>query len=183
MPLRIFLLLLLALPVLDIWSLGWVIDVAGLGPTLLGILLAGLVGFSTARLGAGLMFRQLAGMESAGDLLREGVLLLVAAGLLVFPGVVSDAVALPLLVGPVRRWLAPRVLSRLAIQSIPGGVGMGMPPGGYPNGDVFGNTSGNARSHGRVKVGESPPSSASRPAEAKPAPSPRRPNPFSTPFD
>lgn len=189
MPLRIFLLLLLVLPVADIWSLGWVIEEAGLGPTLLAIVAAGLVGFSAARLGAALAFRQLTGVgiespsasgaaESGGDLLREGLLLWVAAGLLLFPGVVSDVVALPVLIPPVRRWIAPRLLARLAIQSHPGGVGLGTPLGGVrsdPRGDAAGadDLAGARRTRSsRVRVGES-----------KPTTPPRRPNPFSTPFD
>lgn len=163
MPGRLLLLLLVALPVLDLYTLGFVIDALGLGPTLLLVFGSGALAVSVAR-GAGAMLLADLAQPSDGSpaaRLAEGLLTLGAAGLLLFPGIVSDAVALVVLVPPIRRWLAPRIAGRIELQAMPGGLGRGGGPEPRAPGEP------------RVRVGEIPRSSGRK----------DRPNPFTTPFD
>jgi UPF0716 protein FxsA len=53
------------------------------------------------------------GVPPAGRLV-EGALVLVGGILLITPGVLTDLTGIALLVPPIRRWLAPRVVAALA---------------------------------------------------------------------
>lgn len=114
------LLLGLALPFLDLYSLVRLADVIGGPNTFLVAVVGGLLGYNVGRAQASLSAQLLSrGGEGAALAIREGLLVFMAAALLAFPGVVSDVIAVPLLVAPIRRWVAPRLLGSVAVFGAP----------------------------------------------------------------
>ena len=96
-------LLLLSFPVLEAIGIFWAADAIG-GWVLLWLLLAAVAGVMLIRVerlawGARLMFSVQSGANPLASLFATGRILL-AGGLLVFPGFISDAVALVLLLIP-----------------------------------------------------------------------------------
>lgn len=96
-------LLLLSFPVIEAIGIFWVADAIG-GWVLLWLLLAAVVGVLLIRLervawGARLLFAVQSGSSPLRSLFASGRILL-AGSLLVFPGLVSDAIALVLLLIP-----------------------------------------------------------------------------------
>jgi UPF0716 protein FxsA len=148
LPLRLLLLLLVAIPVADLVLLGRIAAEIGLGPTLLTVFASGWLGLAIVRReGAAL----LAGDESIAVWRVLGI---VAGGLFVLPGFVTDVLGLALLAPPVRGRVAPWVAERLTVRTL---GGFDVPPASEP----------------RIKVGDTRPQAPSRP----------RSTPFSTPFD
>ncbi|MCU0809714.1 MAG: FxsA family protein [Thiobacillaceae bacterium] len=103
-------LLLLSFPVLEAIGIFWVADAIG-GWVLLWLLLAAVVGVLLIRLervawGARLLFAVQSGKSPLLSLFASGRILL-AGSLLVFPGFISDAIALVLLLIP-GTWGRPR---------------------------------------------------------------------------
>lgn len=106
------------------------------------IVLTGLLGATLAkREGLGVL-RQLAADAKQGippaDRLVEGLLVLLGGVLLITPGVLTDLTGVLLMIGPTRRWLAPRVKDLIAarIGLIPGarvGAPAWGPGSGAPN--------------------------------------------------
>lgn len=88
-----------------------------------GILLVRIQGFSTLRRAHEAMQR---GEAPVGEAI-DGALLALAGLLLIIPGFVTDLIGFLLLVPPVRRFLAARVLARSVVQVRGGG-----PRGGGP---------------------------------------------------
>lgn len=144
--LALFLLFTL-LPALETWGIIEVGRVIGGWQTVAWLVLAGIAG---AWLGKRAGFqvlaevhRELAAGRSPADTLVEGVLVLAGSLLLITPGLLTDGVGILLFVGPVRRWLAPRVkawaLRRFAFRGVwvgPAGPGPGRsrPPAAAPPG-------------------------------------------------
>ena len=96
-------LLMLSFPVLEAVGIFWIADRIG-GWTLLWLLLAALAGITLIRFeriawGARMAFTMQSGANPMAALLASGRILL-AGGLLVFPGFISDAIALVLLLIP-----------------------------------------------------------------------------------
>ena len=96
-------LLLLSFPVLEAIGIFWVASAIG-GWVLLWLLLAAVAGFALIRVervawGARLLFSVQSGAHPLASLFATGRILL-AGGLLVFPGFISDAIALVLLLMP-----------------------------------------------------------------------------------
>ncbi len=96
-------LLLLSFPVLEAIGIFWIADAIG-GWVLLWLLLAAIVGIMLIRVervawGARLLFSVQSGAHPLAALFASGRMLL-AGGLLVFPGFISDAIALVLLLIP-----------------------------------------------------------------------------------
>jgi len=103
-------LLLLSFPVLEAIGIFWVADAIG-GWVLLWLLLAAVVGVLLIRLeraawGARLLFAVQSGQSPLLSMFASGRILL-AGSLLVFPGFISDAAALVLLLMP-GTWIRPR---------------------------------------------------------------------------
>lgn len=105
-----FVLLLLSFPVLEAIGIFWVADAIGawvllwlLAAAVAGILL---IRFERLAWGARLLFSLQAGTHPLGALFTSGRVLL-AGGLLVFPGLFSDVIALGLLLMP-GTWTRPR---------------------------------------------------------------------------
>ena len=96
-------LLLLSFPVLEAISIFWVASAIG-GWVLLWLLLAAVAGVMLIRVervawGARLLFSVQSGTNPLAAMFASGRILL-AGGLLVFPGFISDAIALGLLLAP-----------------------------------------------------------------------------------
>jgi UPF0716 protein FxsA len=96
-------LLLLSFPVMEAIGIFWAASAIG-GWVLVWLLLAAVVGVMLIRLervawGARLMFTAQSGADPFSSLFASGRILL-AGGLLVFPGFISDAIALVLLLIP-----------------------------------------------------------------------------------
>lgn len=137
--LPVLLLLFTVVPVVELYLLLEVGRRLGAGPTLALVLLTGLVGAWVARLQGVAALRRiqadLAQGQPPGRALLEGALILVAAVLLVTPGVLTDAVGLLLLLPPTRA-LAARAVARWAsgrVQVVHGsGLGSGPGAGLWP---------------------------------------------------
>lgn len=111
-----YLILLLSFIALEIYLLIIVGGMMGAGYTLLWLIFAGFLGLTVLRVqGLTSIRRAWAGM-SRGETLAQGIvetaLGFVAGLLLIAPGLVSDILALIILLPPVRRALARRVLGR-----------------------------------------------------------------------
>lgn len=131
MLLRLFLLIAI-LPALELYLLLQVGAALGATPTLLLILATGLLGATLARReGLGVLQqlqRDLARGLPPGDRLVEGLLVLVGGLLLLTPGILTDAIGMLLMIGPVRRALAPRIAVALASRVHLQAVGPGVRP-------------------------------------------------------
>lgn len=115
---------LIAIPLLDIASLIQAGAVFGFWPTLVALLLAGLSGswlIGQQRLAA--VKTAQASLDAGrfpADAVFDGVCLLLAGGLLLFPGFVSDVLAALLLIPPIRRalqrWLGQRLVAHGSVR-------------------------------------------------------------------
>ena len=129
---RVFLILLLV-PILEIWLFLEVGGLIGTWPTLGIILLTAIIGSMMLReqwmkaiLG---MDRRIASGEAPGLVLAEGVMVLVAAVFLMTPGFFTDTVGFSLLLPPVRRWamglMKGTVVHTMMSARLGGGMGGG----------------------------------------------------------
>ena len=96
-------LLMLSFPVLEAVGIFWIADMIG-GWVLLWLLLAAIAGVTLIRFervtwGARMLFTMQSGVDPLASLFASGRILM-AGGLLVFPGFISDAIALVLLLIP-----------------------------------------------------------------------------------
>jgi UPF0716 protein FxsA len=106
---------LLAIALLELWTLVWLTRQLGWLPTLGLVLLGGLLGVSLARREGTRVFRDwqaalVSGRPPTASAL-EGMLVFVSGALFLLPGVLTDVLGLLLLLRPVRR-RAARVLRR-----------------------------------------------------------------------
>lgn len=119
------LLLLIGLPLLEIWLLIEVGSIIGAGWTILLIVATTIIGGQLVRQqGLGVMKRarehQQRGEAPAVPML-EGLALLIAGFCLILPGLVTDSIGFLLLIPPFRSWAAKRLLLR-AVTIQAGGV-------------------------------------------------------------
>lgn len=138
------LLLFTVVPAIELYALLQLGAWLGALPTFLLILVTGVVGGWLAKAeGVSVLMQLQQEMQQGlppGERLLEGVMVFVGGLLLVTPGVFTDLAGFLLIVGPTRRFLAPRVLSWLTANfdlrvtdlrgdplSPPGGP-MGRPP-------------------------------------------------------
>jgi UPF0716 protein FxsA len=138
---RLFLFFTL-LPLVDLYVLVQIGGEIGFLPTLIGVILVGMVGAALARHEGFRVLRQWQAALAEGRVPDEGVLggMLALGGgaLLVMPGVLSDVVGLLLLFPPTRKLVAAAVRRRLERSMAEGSVrvygapGMGDPFGGMP---------------------------------------------------
>jgi UPF0716 protein FxsA len=112
----VVLLVLILLPVVEVYVLIQVGQEIGFWLTLGVLILAAIVGTRLAAAQGMGAFRRVEAAVAEGRVpaheMAEGVVVLVAGLLLVFPGLVSDVAALLLLLPPVRRALGGRMLAR-----------------------------------------------------------------------
>jgi len=104
-------LLLLSFPVLEAVGIFWMADVIG-GWVLLWLLLAAVAGVMLIRVervawGARLLFSIQSGAHPLASVFASGRML-IAGGLLIFPGFISDAIALGMLLVP-GTWGRPKI--------------------------------------------------------------------------
>jgi len=125
--LRLFLLFTL-IPLVELALLIWISQYTGVLFTIGLVILTGVVGASLARR-EGLrcwleVQRQLSQGQLPAEPLLEGLMILVAAVLLITPGVLTDLVGFALLVPPIRRlvgrYLAKRFQARIVVHPGPG---------------------------------------------------------------
>jgi UPF0716 protein FxsA len=123
--LKRFMILLVALCVVDLALLLVLADFTSWKVPVLLVLATALLGLAVlrhamTRLGRSVEGRLTAG-DSAGEVLVDATLILVAGILLVFPGVMSDVAGLLLLIPPVR-WLLVALLRRRCVMPIHRGL-------------------------------------------------------------
>ena len=134
------------IPALELYLLLEIGDWLGPTPTFLLLLGSGLLGGWLAKRQGLAVLRDLQsdlqrGLPPASRLM-EGALVLAGSLLLITPGVLTDVAGLALLLPPVRRWLAPRVM-RWGAQLLGVRVAVGAPrprpstPAGAPTGGPF----------------------------------------------
>jgi len=127
-----FLLLFIAVPIVEIALLIRVGGAIGLFPTLAIVILTAFVGTrmlrSQGRVTLERARRRLNGGEMPAGELVEGLLLLVGGVMLLTPGFVTDAFGFACLVPGSRRWLAERLSAR-SIGVVVGGFGQRGPGG------------------------------------------------------
>ena len=115
MPLLVLLLLLL--PFLEIYVLIAVGGVIGVLPTIILVLGLSVFGAYLLRVqGLAALFKvqdSLSKGQMPVDAMLDGAGLTLAAGLLIAPGLITDAMGFVLLIPPVRHWLSRRLLGRL----------------------------------------------------------------------
>ena len=127
------LLLFTALPLVELALLLWIGQHTGWLFTLGLVVVTGVVGATLARHQGLRCWRdvqtRLERGEVPADGLLDGMMILLAAAVLVTPGVITDAVGFALLVPPVRKrvriYLARRIQARIVVAS-------GRPPDGFP---------------------------------------------------
>lgn len=136
--LALFLLFTL-IPTLETWLIIKVGGEIGATPTVALLLLAGVAGaWLGKRAGLSVMRDLFADLQRGlppADRLVEGALVLVAAVLLITPGYFTDVAGLLLFIGPVRRFLAPRIKALALDWALRRGLRVGAPgPGpGWPH--------------------------------------------------
>lgn len=112
---RVFLWLLLASPLIELWFLIRVGSQLGAINTIFLLIAAGVVGMNLLRQQSLSTLMRVDQRLQTGELpaveILEGFILTLAAVLLIIPGFITDILAIPLLVPPLRRWLAKRFLA------------------------------------------------------------------------
>lgn len=131
------LLLIIALPLIEIALFVQIGGMIGLWPTLALVIASSLGGVAVMRRqGAKSLIRLRESMETGGDPtgpLAHGALVMIAGILLFLPGFLTSACGLLLLVPPIRAWLIGRGAARMTVQATAfrrGGTGPGMRPAG-----------------------------------------------------
>ena len=132
---RLFLVLFIAIPLVEIYFLIQIGEVIGAWPTILLVVLTAVIGVGLLRWqGFSTLMRfqsELAGGTLPALPMLEGILLVVAGALLLTPGFVTDSIGFLLLVPPLRQGLIRWAIRRGVIRTGPPGGGPGQPgPGG-----------------------------------------------------
>lgn len=116
--LPILVILFIGLPLVDLWLLFRIGEWLTFGPTLACVILTGVVGAAIAkRQGVSTIARiqqELAEGRMPTTQLGEGILILLAAAVLITPGFITDAFGLLLLVPPIRRLFLKAVTAYFA---------------------------------------------------------------------
>jgi UPF0716 protein FxsA len=121
MPLHYLIALFIGLPIVELALLLKVHERAGLGPTILLVLLTGIAGAALVRRqGVAILFRiqhEMAKGNLPAPQMIDGIMVLVAGALLVTPGLITDAVGFALLVPffrtYIRGWLRTKLEQKL----------------------------------------------------------------------
>lgn len=123
-------LLFVTLPLLELALLVWIGEHVGILPTVVLVVGTGVLGATLARLQGLRTLQRFQQAMGAGRLphreILEGILILIAAAVLLTPGLITDLTGFLLLVPAVRRrvvrWLARRLRERLGPTAPPGTV-------------------------------------------------------------
>jgi UPF0716 protein FxsA len=141
--------LFVVVPAVELYLLVRIGSRVGVGATIGLIVVTGMVGWMLAKSQGLSTLRRIQAETAEGRLpaleMVSGLCLLGAGLLLITPGFLTDAVGFLMLIPPLRRGVARRIMSRFRVQVIPGsgevapGGGPGTPPGsgsgGGPGGD------------------------------------------------
>ncbi|MEW5756770.1 MAG: FxsA family protein [Pseudomonadota bacterium] len=134
-PFRVLIILPLLLLFLELYLIVKVGALIGALPVLLLILMSAIAGVWLLRTQGFAIFRRAQAAMARGEVpalqLLEGVVVMIAAVLLLVPGFLSDLCALLLLIPWLRRWMVIRFLRR-GRPARPGGGDGGAPPEGPP---------------------------------------------------
>ena len=118
----VFLLMFVALPLLELALLIKVASLIGIWGTLAIIVGTAMLGFSVAQQqGLGVarrMLGTLASGEPPAEPMMEGMLLMFAGACLIAPGLITDVIGAALLVPPLRRMTARTLLGRHLIEQL-----------------------------------------------------------------
>ena len=130
-------LLFTIVPLVDLWVLTKIGGRIGFVPTVVLVVLTGVVGAALAKAEGFRVLRSWQAALATGRMPEEGVvsaaLVLMGAALLVAPGVITDVIGLAFLFPPTRRVVAAFVRRRMAQQIASGRVRVvRFPPGGAP---------------------------------------------------
>ena len=110
-------LLLTVIPLVELALLLWINEQTSLAFTIGLVIVTGIVGAALARWqGVRTVMRiqqQMAAGQMPADAMLDGVLILLAAAVLVTPGILTDAVGFLLLLPPCRQWIKRIVRRRL----------------------------------------------------------------------
>jgi UPF0716 protein FxsA len=113
MPLYYLIALFIGLPALELALLIQLHDVMGLGPTLLLVLLTGIVGAALVRRQGLSILLQIQREMAAGHLpapqMIDGIMVLLAGALLITPGLLTDTAGFLLLVPLIREFIRGRL--------------------------------------------------------------------------
>jgi len=135
-PFPLLALVLLAIPLIEIYVMIRIGSVIGAGWTVLSIVATAVIGAFIIRMQGFGVYRRMNRSMAAGELpameLLEGLALLIAGLLLLTPGFITDALGFLLLVPPLRRNIVLGLLKKHFIQPVgpdraPGRAG-GQPP-------------------------------------------------------
>jgi UPF0716 protein FxsA len=111
---RVFLWLFLAAPLIELWFMIRVGSELGAVTTIFMLLAAGIIGVNLLRQQSfNTLLRvdqRLQVGEIPADEILGGFMLALAAILLIIPGFITDILAIPLLIPPLRRWVVKRFL-------------------------------------------------------------------------
>ncbi len=120
-PLFIFALIFIAMPLMEIYLLIEVGSVIGALPTILITIFTAVSGIALIRVQGLQTIQKIQQarrqMESPAIRLIEGMLLLIAAFLLLVPGFASDSLGFLLLIPPLRYYIARRYLAQINLAS------------------------------------------------------------------
>jgi UPF0716 protein FxsA len=122
------------LPLVELGLLFWIAEYTGWLLTLALVIVTGTLGASLARHQGLQCWQEVHRRLAEGDLptapLLDGLMILIAAALLVTPGVITDLFGFSLLVPPIRRRirerLARRLQAKIVVGPFPGPSGTGM---------------------------------------------------------
>jgi len=117
MPLPWIITLFISLPLIELALLLRIHDIIGLGPTLLLVILTGVIGaILVKRQGIGIL-QQIQSEIARGNLpaaqLMDGVMILIAGTFLITPGVLTDATGFLLLIPSIRKKIRFRIRKKL----------------------------------------------------------------------
>ncbi|MBK8288710.1 MAG: FxsA family protein [Pseudomonadales bacterium] len=111
---RVFLWLFLAMPLIELWFMIRVGSELGALTTLFLLVMAGIIGMNLLRQQSFNTLLRVDQRLQMGEMpaaeILEGFVLTLAAVLLIIPGFITDVLAIPLLIPPLRHWLVKRFL-------------------------------------------------------------------------
>jgi|SRR6478735_11124809 len=111
---RLFFWIFLAAPLIELWFMIRVGSEIGAIPTIFLLIMAGSIGMSILRKQSFDTLLRVNQRLQTGEVpaveILEGFILTLAAVLLIIPGFITDILALPLLISPLRSWLVKRFL-------------------------------------------------------------------------
>ena len=116
--------LILLVPLIEIWLMIDIGSVIGAGWTVLAIIATAIIGASLVRLQGFGVYTRMQHSANRGELpameMIEGLSLFISGVLLLTPGFITDALGFLILIPPLRRWFALNLLKRFFIVPMPG---------------------------------------------------------------